>query len=305
MRYLLVGLGNIGAKRQAVLGDRCIATVDPVNLAADYRRYDECDQDRYDAAILAVPNVKKVSLLKWFLQRGKSVLVEKPLILDAPTAELLRQLAERSRTIWYTSYNLRFEPHVLAIKRDLEAGTLGRIYRVHMFYGNGSAGAVKGTWRDDRYGVLADLASHLIDLTGFFFPGCFGARFRVLERHSYELSGPDHCVLAVENDASVVIECSVLSWENRWCIEVTGERGALVMNGLTKWGPSHLQLKRRQFPSGPPDSTCYSVPGVDTTWAADLQHFEDRVAKGESSFDNDVWISRTVIAAAEDREAPR
>ncbi len=35
MRYLLVGYGNIGAKRKALLGDRCVATVDPFNAAAD------------------------------------------------------------------------------------------------------------------------------------------------------------------------------------------------------------------------------------------------------------------------------
>ena len=38
MRYLLVGLGNIGAKRRAILGERCVATVDPFNAAADFRQ---------------------------------------------------------------------------------------------------------------------------------------------------------------------------------------------------------------------------------------------------------------------------
>ena len=42
MRYLVVGLGNIGEKRRAVLGDRCVATVDPFNPAADYRRPEDC-----------------------------------------------------------------------------------------------------------------------------------------------------------------------------------------------------------------------------------------------------------------------
>ena len=53
MRYVVVGLGNIGGKRRAVLGDRCVATVDPFNAAADYRRPDDCPSDRYDAVVLA------------------------------------------------------------------------------------------------------------------------------------------------------------------------------------------------------------------------------------------------------------
>ena len=63
MRYLLVGLGNIGGKRRAVLGERCVATVDPFNDAADFSEPEECSIDRYDAAILAVPNDVKVRLM--------------------------------------------------------------------------------------------------------------------------------------------------------------------------------------------------------------------------------------------------
>ena len=73
-----------------MLGDRCVATVDPFNPAADYRQPDECPDERYDAAILAVPNDVKVRLMEYFLTRGKHVLVEKPLILDAATGDAAR-----------------------------------------------------------------------------------------------------------------------------------------------------------------------------------------------------------------------
>ena len=296
MRYLLVGYGNIGAKRKAVLGERCVATVDPFKSAADYRTPAECAPDRYEAAIVAVPNDVKLELIEYFLDRGKHVLVEKPLILDAAAAERLRRCADGTGTIWYTSYNFRFEPNVLALKRRLDAGAIGRVYRVRMFYGNGTAGNIAGTWRDSRYGVLEDMASHLIDLTGFVF-GKFGTEFRVWERRGYELKGVDHCILATP-DRSVVIECSFLAWKNRWRIEVTGERGALEMDGLTKWGRSDLVLWRRQFPSGVPGESRETVHGPDPTWAADLRHFEERAAARQTSCENDLWLSRTIMAAA-------
>ena len=110
MRYLLVGLGNIGSKRKAVLWERCVATVDPFNPAADYRDPRDCAPDRYDAAILAVPNEAKIELLEFFLDCGKHVLVEKSLILDEPTAGDLLARSRRRGAIWYTSYNFRFEP---------------------------------------------------------------------------------------------------------------------------------------------------------------------------------------------------
>jgi len=296
MRYLLVGLGNIGGKRRAVLGGRCVATVDPFNPAADFRQPDQCPDERYDAAILAVPNDVKVRLMEYFLARGKHVLVEKPLILDAATGEQLARLARASGAIWYTSYNFRFEPNVVALKRHLDAGAIGRLYRVRMFYGNGSAGNIVGTWRDSPLGILEDMASHLIDLTGFVF-GRFGCEFRVWERHRHELKGFDHCLLAT-SDRTITIECSFLSWKNRWRIEALGEEGALEMNGLTKWGRSELVILRRRRPSGVPDENREMAHGPDPTWAADIRHFEAMVATGVTSGKNDLWLSRTVQAAA-------
>lgn len=296
MKYLLVGLGNIGGKRRGVLGDRCVATVDPFNAAADFRQPEECPTDRYDAAILAVPNDVKVRLMEYFLSRGKHVLVEKPLILDAETAGQLSRAGRAGRAIWYTSYNFRFEPNVLALKRHLEAGAIGRLYRVRMFYGNGTAGNIVGTWRDSPLGILEDMASHLIDLSGFVF-GRFGADFRVWERRSYELKGFDHCLLATD-DRMVTIECSFLSWKNRWRIEALGEEGALEMNGLTKWGKSELTILRRRRPSGIPDERREVAHGPDPTWAADIRHFEEMAATGATSCENDLWLSRTVQAAA-------
>lgn len=296
MRYLLVGYGNIGAKRKAILGSRCVATVDPFNPAADHRQVDDCAPSRYDAAILAVPNPVKLELLEYFLGLGKHVLIEKPFIIDADTADRLARRATAARAIWYTSYNFRFEPHVVALKRHLADGAIGDLYRARMFYGNGTAGVIAGTWRDSALGVLEDMASHLVDLAGFVF-GRSGDAFRVWERSGHELKGIDHCILATE-DRSVVIECSFLSWKNRWSIEAVGERGAVEMDGLTKWGSSQLRLLRRRFPSGVPDEVRQVAHGPDPTWAADLQHFEEMAASGQTSCANDLWISRTLTAAA-------
>ena len=297
LRYLVVGYGNIGAKRKAVLGPQCVATVDPLNAEADLRTPAECAPDRYDAAILAVPNDVKIDLIRYFLERGKPVLVEKPLLLEPGGADALAATAARTRTIWYTAYNFRFEPHVLGLKRRLVSGEIGRVYRVRLFYGNGTAGNIAGTWRDAGYGVLEDMASHLIDLTGYVF-GKAGCAFEVWDLRRHELKVPDHCVLAT-TDHEIVIECSFLSWKNRWRIEVTGERGSIEMNGLTKWGTSELIVRRRQFPSGPPDEVLEVVGGPDPTWGAELEHFESEVAAGRTSRDNDVWITRTVMHAAD------
>jgi scyllo-inositol 2-dehydrogenase (NADP+) len=296
MRYVVVGLGNIGSKRKVALGARCVATVDPLNQAADFRSLEDCPSDRYDAAVLAVPNPIKLDLVRFLVDRGKHALVEKPFILDASTATELSARAEAGGAIWYTSYNFRFEPNVVAMKRLLDAAELGQVYFVRMFYGNGTARDHLGSWRDSRFGVLEDMSSHLVDLAGFVF-GKLGSRFLVWERRGHELRGVDHAILATL-DRTVVIETSFLSYKNRWQIEVVGEKGALLMNGLTKWGESELIVWQRTLPSGPPVERREIAKGPDGTWKSDIEHFEKRVSEGRGSCANDLWISQTIAAAA-------
>ncbi len=296
MRYVVVGLGNIGGKRKAALGARCVATVDPVNPAADHKALEDCDPSTFDAAVLAVPNPVKLGQVRWLLDRGKHALVEKPFLLDAAEVQDLSARAASHGAVWYTSYNFHFEPNVVALKRHLDAGALGAIYRVRMFYGNGTARDHLGTWRDSTYGVLEDLASHLVDLAGFVF-GKGGQEFRVWQRRGYELQGIDHAMLASE-DRTLTIEVSFLSYKNRWQIEVVGEKGALLMDGLTKWGKSELLFWKRTLPSGAPEEIREIATGPDPTWTLDLAHFEEQARAKKTSGANDAWVSRVIMNAA-------
>jgi predicted dehydrogenase len=297
VKYLVVGLGNIGVKRRALLGSRCIATVDPCNRAADFRDIKECAAQQYDAAILAVPNPVKLELLRTLLTLGKHVLVEKPLLLpDRKTAEMLDGLARERQAIWYTSYNHRFEPLIEVVKRELDQGTIGRVYHGRLYYGNGTVANIVGSWRDEGLGVLEDLGPHLLDLAGHLFnsAGMEVIPWR-LERH--EAKSYDHCILATA-DRRLVLEMSFLSWKNRFEIDLYGEHGSLHLRGLCKWGPSELLVHYRVFPSGVPGERCESRAGEDVTWERDLNHFEQLTATGATSMENDWWISRVIQQAA-------
>src|SRR5436309_1514830 len=116
MRYLVVGLGSLGRRRRDLLGERCVATVDPVNPAADRKTLDAVPDNSYDAAVLSVPNTAKIELLERLLSKGKPVLVDKPLLFsDDAEAQRLKDLAEANRAVWYTSYNHRFEPLIVSL----------------------------------------------------------------------------------------------------------------------------------------------------------------------------------------------
>jgi len=297
MKCLVVGLGNIGVKRRTLLGARCIGTVDPFNASADYRDIQDCPADRYEAAILAVPNQVKVELLHKLLTLGKHVLVEKPLLLpDRATAEKLDQLARRHHAVWYTSYNHRFEPLIELLKQELDKGTVGRIYYGRLFYGNGTVGNIVGSWREDGLGVLEDLGPHLLDLVGWLFD-CVGADVITWNLARHEAKTFDHTILAAA-DRRFVLEMSYLSWKNRFEIDLYGERGSLHLRGLCKWGPSELVVHQRVLPSGVPVERREMRTGEDVTWRRDLEYFERAATVGETSMENDWWISSAIQGAA-------
>ncbi len=294
MKYLLVGLGNIGAKRLALLGDRCIGTVDPYNKEATYRDVRNCKPALFDAVILSVPNQVKIELIHYFLELGKHVLVEKPLLFpDESTAQHLAAIAKKNKAICYTSYNHRFEPLIEEAKKEIDSGVLGKIYTGKLFYGNGTVAHVVGSWREEGLGVLEDLGPHLLDLAAFLFDDVRGIGINPLWLKRHESKALDHCLLETE-DQRFLLETSFISWKNNFKIELYGEKGSLHLQGLCKWGPSELTICERIFPSGVPKERRKTITGSDVTWKKDLDYFESAIAAGLSSFENDQWISKVL-----------
>lgn len=289
MRYLVVGFGNIGRRRAALLGRRCVATVDPYVPEADHRDPSECDPASFDAAVLAVPSDAKIALLERFLGLGKSVLVEKPLLIpDAGTRDRLTALARERGVCWYTSYNYRFEPLIARLRELYRGGAIGQLYYARLVVANGSVAHVKGTWRDTALGVIEDLACHLFDLTSWILEERPVFRTWTAERH--EATAPDHAIVGSE-DGRIVLDVSYLSWKNQFRIDLVGSRGSLHLGGMRKWGPCELVVRERVFPSGVPRGSTIHDEGPDLSWEQDLATFEERVRTRTSSAAEDWWVS--------------
>ena len=150
MRVVVAGLGVQGHKRRVVAGAECVATVDPINPKADYPNLDNVPPGSYDALLACVPDAPKVDMVRFCVERGKHVLVEKPLwAAEAAEIQDLEARARSAGVVVYTAYNHRFEPHFVAMRNLVASGKLGRLYRCRIFYGNGTARLVRESdWRD-------------------------------------------------------------------------------------------------------------------------------------------------------------
>jgi len=294
MRVVVVGLGVQGHKRQAVAGRDAVATVDPVNSAASFKRLEDVPLASYDAALVCTPDDVKVGLLSYLLSKGKHLLVEKPLFAHRAELLELKRLAESNRVTCYTAYNHRFEPHFVRMKALLDSGRLGRIYCIRMFYGNGTARLVRDSaWRDQGAGVLPDLGSHLLD-TILFWLGKRVSGLRIHSASRFENRAFDHIVFGADADPVLNFEVTLLSWRNHHTTDVFAEKGSAHIESLCKWGPSTFTVRDRKLPSGRPDEDAVTLVQPDPTWAAEYAHFKSLCARGESNIDNDMWINDTL-----------
>jgi scyllo-inositol 2-dehydrogenase (NADP+) len=305
MRVIVVGLGVQGRKRARFADNDLVATVDPVVSDADVQQITDIPIDNYDAALLCVPDEAKIELLNYLLENGKHALVEKPLwsVTDG-ALEKLQKLAKQNKAYCYTAYNHRFEPHFIRMRDLIRAGTLGKIYRCRLFYGNGTARLVReSAWRDQGAGVLTDLGSHLLDTISDWF-GCADEGFRVISANMFENRAFDHVVVGHEKGTpKIELEMTLLSWRNDFTCDIFAENGSAHIRSLCKWGPSSFTLRRRVLPSGRPPEETVTIVEDDPTWEAEYEHFKRACALGtETDLVQDIWLQRTLVRLANEAD---
>ena len=303
MRTIVIGLGIQGYKRRKIVGENLVGCVDPVNPEAEFTSLEDVPDALYDAAIVCTPDEPKIGLLRALLERGKHVLVEKPLwasMDDDITA--LEALARERGAICYTAYNHRFEPHFVRMRDLIASGDLGELYSCRMFYGNGTARLVRNSeWRDQGAGVLPDLGSHLLDTARFWF-GDIGEDFEIVSSNCFENRAPDHVIVQSRSGRPrLEFEMTVLSWRNHFTCDVFAEKGSAHIQSLCKWGPSTFTHRTRILPSGRPPEESVTLVQDDPTWELEYAYFTGLRQKGTpTDLSTDLWLNRHLRSLGED-----
>ncbi|WP_271984634.1 Gfo/Idh/MocA family protein [Pseudoclavibacter terrae] len=129
-------------------------------------------QDGIDVAIVATPNDSHFEVAKAFLERGISVVCEKPLTRSSSTARQLVDLAERHDAILAVPHCYSAYPMVREAARMVSDGRLGRLTFVDVEHASGWAatpleltGHKQASWRTDPDvagfpSVVGDLGTH-------------------------------------------------------------------------------------------------------------------------------------------------
>ena len=267
LRAGLIGLGSMGRHHARVLagldGVTLVGVVDPLGdkngLAQGAPVLDTVEEllaRGVDYAVVACPTALHEEVGLQLAEAGVSALIEKPLADSVEGARRLVEAFESRNLVAGVGHIERCNPALRSLRARLEAGELGDVYQV--------VTRRQGPFphRIADVGVVKDLATHDIDLTGWVT----GQTYTSISAHTVSKSGRPHedMVSAVGRLSDGTMVNHLVNWlsplKERFT-SVTGERGCFIADTLTA------------------DLTFYSNAAVTTEWEA-LRAFRG-VAEGD------------------------
>ncbi|HPQ85177.1 MAG TPA: Gfo/Idh/MocA family oxidoreductase [Actinomycetota bacterium] len=240
IRAAVIGLGQMGRNHARVLsgdvaGVELVCAVDELGDRFGalrglpvYRGIDEMLRQDIDYAVIAVPTISHVDVALQLADAGMNVLIEKPLADNPKDAARLAEAFSAGGLVAGVGHVERYNPALRQLRSRLDDQLLGSIYQV-VTRRQGPFPA-----RISDVGVVADLATHDVDLTAWLARSAY----RSVSAQVAHQSGREHedLVVAVGSLESGVITSHQVNWLSPFKERVTmvlGERGLLVADTLT------------------------------------------------------------------------
>lgn len=237
-----------------------------------------------DAVVLATPHSMHTEQIVAAARAGKHVFSEKPLGLDAESAErAARACAEHGVTLG-VGYNWRWQPALREIRRLIEDGTLSRVLHLEgNFCGPSAYRFPKGHWRHDRdevpAGGMTGRGVHVIDAMLYL-----AGRIEQVTAQSFRLAQD----FGVDDTTSMLLKFAsgatgylgtVIATAETWRLQVFGSNAWVEVGDvehLTTWELRLCRLDREHI-------TVKQKPQVITfpktsTERAELEHFAQQAA---------------------------
>ncbi|PWT72752.1 MAG: gfo/Idh/MocA family oxidoreductase [Bacteroidetes bacterium] len=182
VRFAIIGCGRIAQRHAEHIHNRgkLVAVCDVVKENADklaakygaqpyYKIQDLLEKEKsVDVVAICTPNGLHAEHAILSLRAGLHVLCEKPMALTSFDCGEMIKAAERANKRLFAIKQNRFNPPVVAVKKIIDEGRLGRIYSIQLScFWNRNAAYYKDSWKGTLEldgGTLFTQFSHFIDL---------------------------------------------------------------------------------------------------------------------------------------------
>ena len=260
LRVGIAGYGVVGKRRKEVVDRRtdmtCVAVCDRsfsdegtlpdgVRYYRTYQRLLEAES--LDTLIVCLTNDIAAEVTCAALELGLHVFCEKPPGRDLKDIQQVVETARRhDGQVMKYGFNHRYHDSVREALAMRDSATLGRVLNMRGIYGKSqfiSFGA-HSDWRTQRAiaggGILLDQGIHLVDLMRLF-----GGEFNEVKSFiSNDFWGHDvednaYALMRSRTGVIAMLHSTATQWRHRFHLEITLERGALILSGILSGSKSY------------------------------------------------------------------
>jgi predicted dehydrogenase len=298
----VIGCGLIGSRRAAVAAAnpasrlvvvadvdhlRAKAAAETAGAAVTTSWEDVIERPDVDAVVVSTTHQSLRPIASAALQAGKHVLCEKPMSMNAREGEELVMVARRSGRVLAVGFNHRLHPAIRRAYDLSRAGAIGEVLFVRCRYGHGGRPGYEREWRMDPAlsggGELLDQGIHALDLFRWFLGdlSVVGAR---TANWVWRAAVEDNvfALLASPRGQVASLHASWTQWKNIFSLEIGGDRGALVVEGLGgSYGTERLSIHHRRSEGGPPAEERMVFDGPDVSWESEWDQFLAAIRTGQ------------------------
>lgn len=258
-----------------------------IQTFSDYR--DMIEQADIDILVVCLTNDVAPDATVRGLRRGRHVFCEKP---PGRTVQDIQDVcaveAEVSGPKLKYGFNHRYHESVVEAKRIIDSGQLGPLINMKGVYGKSQLVTFgQSDWRVRREmsggGVLLDQGIHMVDLMRFF-----GGEFS--EVHSfisnafwgYDVEDNAYALMRSKTGVVAMLNSTATSWRHRFNLDITLERGALVLGGILSgsksYGAETLTIVEASLEkdNGDPKETTIRF-NQDPSWQVEVDDFVNHI----------------------------
>ena len=179
IRFGLLGAGRIGkVHAKAVSGNpgaKLVAVSDAMAPAAqaiadqygcDVRTIDAIAAAKdIDAVVICTPTDTHADLIEQFVKAGKAVFCEKPIDLSLARVKQCLEVVRAHKGTLMVGFNRRFDPHFMAVRGEIDKGTIGDVEMVTITSRDPGAPPLDYIGRSG--GIFRDMTIHDFDMARF------------------------------------------------------------------------------------------------------------------------------------------
>lgn len=256
--------------------------------------------------IISVTNNFLARITKEALEKGKHILVEKPVATNMNELNEIIRISKEKNLIVKAGFNHRFLPTIKKAKEIFDSNQLGELMFIKTTYGQKGRIGFEKEWRTKKElsggGQLIDQGVHVIDLC-IFFMGDIKSVEGWASNLFWRTDVDDNDFLLLKNLKNKIafIHTSSSLWRNTFNFEIQCAKGRMEIEGLRgHYGTPKLRILRRneekskKFGVYQFDEEEIKFPDEDVSFIEEMKNFLNCI-KGKEAISGNLMDAKKVL----------